>query len=218
MSVRLREISFSYGEKKILDKISLEVRDREHIGILGGSGCGKSTLLKILAGLYPVKGGHCEVAGESAPEKIRKQVAMVMQTPGLFPLSIRENITCGHPIVEKRVWEAVRAAQLEEWVRGLPDGLNSLVGERGGNLSGGQAQRIAIARAIAKDAPVVLLDEPTSALDGETADALLRAMERLTEGKTVIHVTHREETIQNYDRILVLKEGKLFEKESVSGV
>ena len=214
MSVRLREISFGYGEKMILDHISLAVREKEHVGILGGSGCGKSTLLKILAGLYEVKEGHCEVAGEREPERIRKQVAMVMQTPGLFPLSIRENITCGHPIAEERVWEAVRAAQLEEWVRGLSEGLDSLVGERGGNLSGGQAQRIAIARAIAKDAPVVLLDEPTSALDGETADALLRAMERLTEGKTVIHVTHREETIQTYDRILVLKEGKLFEKES----
>lgn len=218
MSVLLREISFSYGEKKILDRISLMVREKEHIGILGGSGAGKSTLLKILAGLYPVKEGRCEVAGECAPEEIRKQVAMVMQAPGLFPLSIRENITCGHPIAEEKVWEAVRAAQLEEWVRGLPEGLDSLVGERGGNLSGGQAQRIAIARAIAKDAPVVLLDEPTSALDGETAEALLRAMDRLTEGKTVIHVTHREETIRNYDRILVLKEGKLFEKESVSGV
>ncbi|MBQ8549013.1 MAG: ABC transporter ATP-binding protein [Lachnospiraceae bacterium] len=218
MSVLLREISFSYGEKKILDKVSLAVCEKEHIGILGGSGCGKSTLLKILAGLYPVKDGYCEVAGACAPEGIRKQVAMVMQTPGLFPLSIRENITCGHPIAEEKVWQAVRAAQLEEWVRGLPEGLNSLVGERGGNLSGGQAQRIAIARAIAKDAPVVLLDEPTSALDGETAEALLRAMDRLTEGKTVIHVTHREETIRNYDRILVLKEGKLFEKESVSGI
>lgn len=218
MSIQLREISFCYGEKKILDTISLAVREKEHIGILGGSGSGKSTLLKLLAGLYTVKEGRCTVAGESAPERIRKQVAMVMQTPGLFPLSIRENITCGHPIAEEKVWEAVRAAQLEEWVRGLPAGLNSLVGERGGNISGGQAQRIAIARAIAKDAPVVLLDEPTSALDGETADALLRAMERLTEGKTVIHVTHREETIQNYDRILVLKEGKLFEKEFMSGV
>ncbi len=218
MSILLREISFGYGEKKILDHISLEVCEKEHIGILGGSGCGKSTLLKILAGLYPVKDGYCEVAGACAPERIRKQVAMVMQSPGLFPLSIRENITCGHPIPEEKVWEAVRAAQLEEWVRELPEGLNSLVGERGGNLSGGQAQRIAIARAIAKDAPVVLLDEPTSALDGETAEALLRAMDRLTEGKTVIHVTHREETIRNYDRILVLKEGKLFEKESVSGI
>ena len=214
MSVVLREISFGYGEKKILDKVSLTVREKEHIGILGGSGSGKSTLLKLLAGLYPVKAGYCEVAGECVPERIRKQVAMVMQTPGLFPLSIRENITCGHSISEEKVWEAVQAAQLEAWVRELPEGLNSLVGERGGNISGGQAQRIAIARAIAKDAPVVLLDEPTSALDGETAEALLRALERLTEGKTVIHVTHREETVQNYDRILVIKEGKLLEKES----
>lgn len=214
MSVVLREISFCYGEKKILDKVSLTVREKEHIGILGGSGSGKSTLLKLLAGLYPVKAGYCEVAGECVSERIRKQVAMVMQTPGLFPLSIRENITCGHSITEEKVWEAVQAAQLETWVRELPEGLNSLVGERGGNISGGQAQRIAIARAIAKDAPVVLLDEPTSALDGETAEALLRALERLTEGKTVIHVTHREETVQNYDRILVLKEGKLLEKES----
>ncbi len=215
MSVLLREINFGYGEKRILNRISLEVREKEHIGILGGSGCGKSTLLKLLAGLYPVKDGYCEVAGERTPEGIRKQVAMVMQTPGLFPLSIRDNITCGHAIPEEKVWEAVRAAQLEEWVRNLPDGLDSLVGERGGNLSGGQAQRIAVARAIAKDAPVVLLDEPTSALDGETAEALLRAMDRLTEGKTVIHVTHREETIRDYDRILVVKEGKLFDRKSL---
>ncbi len=215
MSIQLREISFGYGEKKILDHISLTVREKEHIGILGGSGTGKSTLLKVLAGLYTVKEGDCAVAGEVLPERIRKQVAMVMQSPGLFPLSIRENITCGHPIAEEKLWEAVRAAQLEEWVKGLPEGLDSLVGERAGNISGGQAQRIAIARAIAKDTPVVLLDEPTSALDGETADALLQAMERLTEGKTVIHVTHREETIQSCDRILVLKEGKLFEKESL---
>ena len=214
MSILLRDVSFCYGEKRVLDNISMTVKEKEHIGILGGSGCGKSTLLKVLAGLYPVKEGCCEVAGEHTPEGIRKQVSMVMQTPGLFPLSIRENITCGHPVTEEKVWEAVQAAQLEDWVRGLPEGLDSLVAERGGNLSGGQAQRIAIARAIAKDAPVVLLDEPTSALDGETAEALLRAMERLTEGKTVIHVTHREETIQSYDRILVLKEGKLFEKES----
>ena len=215
MSIQLRDVSFWYGENRILDNVSLTVREKEHIGILGGSGCGKSTLLKLLAGLYTGKEGSCRVAGEHSPEGIRKKVAMVMQNPGLFPLSIRENITCGHPVAEEKIWEAVRAAQLEEWIRELPDGLDTLVEERGGNLSGGQAQRIAIARAFAKDAPVVLLDEPTSALDGETADALLRAMERLTEGKTVIHVTHREETVQNYDRILVLKEGKLFEKESL---
>ena len=214
MSILLRDVSFCYGEKRVLDNISMTAKEKEHIGILGGSGCGKSTLLKVLAGLCPVKEGCCEVAGEHTPEGIRKQVSMVMQSPGLFPLSIRENITCGHPVTEERLWEAVRAAQLEAWVKGLPQGLDSLVGERGGNLSGGQAQRIAIARAFAKDAPVVLLDEPTSALDGETAEALLRAMDLLTEGRTVIHVTHREETVRKYDRILVLKEGKLVEKES----
>lgn len=215
MSILLQEICFSYGEKQVLDRVSLAVRNKEHIGILGGSGNGKSTLLKILAGLYEAKDGICEVEGERSPDQIRRQVAMVMQTPSLFPLSIRDNITCGHPMAEDVVWNAVRAAQLEEWIKSLPDGLDSLVGERGGNISGGQAQRIAIARAIAKDAPVVLLDEPTSALDEETSTALLQAMERLTEGKTVVHVTHRGETLQNYDRILVLKGGKLFDKESV---
>lgn len=218
MSILLQEISFGYGEKRILDRITLQVREKEHIGILGGSGDGKSTLLKILAGLYEVKEGRCTVAGENRPEQIRKQVAMVMQTPCLLPMSIRDNITCGHPMSEEKLWNAVCAAQLEEWVSRLPEGLDSFVGERGGSISGGQAQRIAIARAIAKDAPVILLDEPTSALDDKTSMALLRAMERLTEGKTVIHVTHREESLHNYDRILVLKGGKLFDKELVQNL
>lgn len=218
MSILLQEVSFGYGEKRILDRITLQVREKEHIGILGGSGNGKSTLLKILAGLYEVKEGRCTVEGENRPEQIRRQVALVMQTPCLLPMSIRDNITCGHPMSEEKLWNAVCAAQLEEWVNRLPEGLDSFVGERGGSISGGQAQRIAIARAIAKDAPVILLDEPTSALDDKTSVALLRAMERLTEGKTVIHVTHREESLQNYDRILVLKGGKLFDKESVQNL
>ena len=218
MSILLQEVSFGYGEKRILDRITLQVREKEHIGILGGSGNGKSTLLKILAGLYEVKEGRCTMEGDHRPEQIRQQVAMVMQTPCLLPMSIRDNITCGHPMSEEKLWNAVCAAQLEEWVSRLPEGLDSFVGERGGSISGGQAQRIAIARAIAKDAPVILLDEPTSALDDKTSVALLRAMERLTEGKTVIHVTHREESLQNYDRILVLKGGKLFDKESVQNL
>ncbi len=154
MSIHLSEAVFGYGEKKILDKVSLRVNTREHIGILGASGAGKSTLLKLLAGLYEVQSGICKVAGESDPVKIRKKVAMVMQTPGLFPLSIRDNITCGHLMSEEKIWNAVCAARLEEWVASLPDGVDSIVAERSGNISGGQAQRIAIARAIAKDAQV----------------------------------------------------------------
>lgn len=98
-------------------------------------------------------------------------------------------------------------------MKSLPEGLDSLVGERGGKLSGGQAQRIAIARAIAKDTPVVLLDEPTSALDKETTHSLMEALEKLTKGKTVIHVTHHVEVLKGYDRILMLKEGKLYDQE-----
>lgn len=180
----------------------------------GGSGSGKSTLLKIIAGLYEVSDGYRNVTGEIASGKIRRNVAMVMQTPGLLPLSIRDNISCGHPISEERLWEAIRAAQLEEWIMSLPDGLDTYVGERGGNVSGGQAQRIAIARAMAKDAQVILLDEPTSALDDKTTESLLCALDTLTEGKTVIHVTHRKDTIKNYDRILVLEGGRLYDKES----
>lgn len=216
MSIILQDINFSYHDKKVLDNVTLHVRKKEHIGILGSSGSGKSTLLKILSGLYEVTGGYREVVGETASEKIRKNVALVMQTPGLFPLSIKDNITCGHPISEERLWEAIRAAQLEEWILSLPEGLNTYVGERDSNISGGQAQRIAIARAMAKDAPVILLDEPTSALDDKTTNALMDALDTLTKGKTVIHVTHRKETLQGYDRIYMLEGGRLYDKESVS--
>lgn len=214
MSIRLQEVCFSYGEKNILDHVNLEVREKEHIGIIGESGNGKSTLLKILAGLYEIEHGRCNVAGASKAEEIRKKVSVVMQSPGLLPLSIRDNVTCGHPISEEKIWNALQAAQLVEWVRGLPEGIDSQVGERAGKISGGQAQRIAIARAIAKDAPVVLLDEPTSALDQQTSIDLMEALEKLTMGKTVIHITHHAEMLKNYDRILLLKEGKLYAEES----
>ena len=209
MSIQLKNICFGYGTEPILNNLSLTAKEKEHIGILGSSGSGKSTLLKILAGLYEIKDGSCKVAGETIPENIRKKVSVVMQTPGLLPLTIRENITCGHPVSKSRLQEAIRAAQLEDWIHDLPDGLDTYVGERGGNISGGQAQRIAIARAVVKDASVVLLDEPTSALDIQTAKALLKALDSLTENKTVIHVTHQKETLKNYDRILTLQGGQL---------
>ncbi len=206
MGVILENISYSYGDKAILDGINLNVGTGENVGVTGPSGCGKSTLLKLIAGLYMPDKGKLVVAGESEIEKIRKKVAIVMQSSILFPLSIRDNITCGHDIPAAKLREACETAQLTEWIDSLPEGLDTNVGERGGKVSGGQAQRIAIARAVAKGAEVILLDEPTSALDDETGSALISALYKLTMGKTVIKSSHRREALVGCDRIYSMSE------------
>jgi len=136
---------------------------------------------------------------------------MVMQNPMLFPASIKDNIACGHSMSDEEIRRACEAAQLSDWIATLPDGIDTFVGERGGRVSGGQAQRIAIARAIAKDAPVVLLDEATSALDGDTSYAVLSALESLTKGKTVVSVSHRPEALAWCNRIYRLEGGQLYD-------
>ncbi len=209
MSIIIKNLSFAYGEKRVLDDLSLTVKSGESAGVIGVSGGGKSTLLKLVSGLYDVQTGEIELDGNPSSADWRRSVAIVMQSPMLFPASIRDNITCGHDMTDSAVWDACRAAQISDWIESLPDGLASFVGERGGNVSGGQAQRIAIARAIAKNAPVILLDEPTSALDEETGAALMKALEVLTKGKTVLHVSHRPETLTNCTSVYRLENGKL---------
>ncbi len=209
MSIIIKNLSFAYGEKRVLDDLSLTVQSGESAGVIGVSGGGKSTLLKLVSGLYDVQTGEIELDGYTSSADRRRSVAIVMQSPMLFPASIRDNITCGHDMTDSAVWDACRAAQISDWIESLPDGLASFVGERGGNVSGGQAQRIAIARAIAKNAPVILLDEPTSALDEETGAALMKALEVLVKGKTVLHVSHRPETLTNCTSIYRLENGKL---------
>lgn len=209
VAIRLENVSFSYKSIQVLEKVSLSIKEGEHIGIVGDSGCGKSTLLKILAGLYSPDEGTVMIAGECEPEKIRKQVAMVLQQNGLFPLSIRDNITCGHEMSEETIFAACNGANLTSWIKTLPMGLDTNVGERGGQVSGGQAQRIQIARALCKNAPIILLDEPTSALDYETGKAVMGALDTLMKGKTVIHVTHRPETLDDTYVIYRIKEGGL---------
>lgn len=208
-AVCLEEVSFSYENTVVIENLSLRVRPGEHIGIVGDSGCGKSTLLKLLAGLYEPQRGSIRMAGEHFPEKIREQVALVMQRHSLFPLSIRENITCGHAVSEERIWAACQGASLTDWIEQLPNGLDTNVGERAGQVSGGQAQRIQIARALCKDAPIILLDEPVSALDQDTRQSVLSALNKLTEGKTVIHVTHHRETLDSGDTVYHMRGGKL---------
>ncbi len=205
---RLDEVSFAYKKNKVLEGLSLKVREGEHIGIVGDSGCGKSTLLKILAGLYQADSGSVIVAGETEPEKIRRQVAFVMQTENLFPLSVRDNITCGHDIAEGELWKICEHVSLTKWIKSLPGGLDTSVGERGSQVSGGQSQRIQIACTLCKNVPVILLDEPVSALDHETRYDVLCALDRLTAGKTVIHVTHYPETLDDGYKICRMEGGK----------
>ncbi len=193
----------------VIKNLSLRAQPGEHIGIVGNSGCGKSTLLKILAGLYEPDCGTAVIAGEHFPERIRKQVALVMQNNSLFPLSIRDNITCGHNIPEEFVWSACQNASLTKWIETLPDGLDTNVGERGNQVSGGQAQRIQIARALCKNAPVILLDEPVSALDQDTGYCVLDTLRKLTDGRTVIHVTHHRETLDDSYTIYRMEGGRM---------
>lgn len=208
-AVYLDNISFSYEDNLVIKNLSLSVKPGEHIGIVGDSGCGKSTVLKILAGLYEPDYGKTAIMGEYFPAKIREKVAMVMQYNSLFPLSIRDNITCGHDISEEKVWEVCENASLTKWIKSLPNGLNTYVGERGNQVSGGQAQRIQIARALCKDAPVILLDEPVSALDKDTGHAVLSALNKLMSGRTVIHVTHHQETLDGSYTVYRIEGGKL---------
>lgn len=216
MGIEGKGISYSYGQTRVLRGVDLRVETGEVVGIVGVSGGGKSTLLKLLSGLYAPQEGFLCVEGETQSARIRKKVAMVLQGAQLFPASIRENITCGHEMDDSKVRAACQAAQISDWIDSLPEGLNTFVGERGGKVSGGQAQRIAIARAIAKDAPVILLDEATSALDGETGAAVLTALGNLMKGKTVITVSHRPEALADCGKVYRL-EGGLLRVERAAG-
>lgn len=213
MGIILKNVSFSYDENKVLHDISMVVNTGEHVGIVGTSGGGKSTLLKLLSGLYKAQIGYVDIEGARNQEQIRRSVAVVMQNATLFPASIKDNITCGHQVNETIIKQACQSAKLSQWISSLPDGIDTYVGERGGKVSGGQAQRISIARAIvrilAKQAPVVLLDEPTSALDDETGDAVLLALKHITYGKTLIHITHKPETLIDCNKIYRLEGGRL---------
>ena len=207
--IRLKEVSFSYENKQIIENLSLSIKKGEKIGIMGESGCGKSTLLRLLAGLYRADKGTVIVDGESEPEKICRKVSVVMQSPMLLPLSIYENITMGHKYTDAQVERVVKMARLSSWIDTLPDGIQTYLGDRADELSGGQAQRIAIARAMCKDSEVLLLDEPASALDSENSRSVLEAIMEYAADKTVVHVTHQAKHLEGYDRIYVLKDGVL---------
>lgn len=218
-SVAFREVDFSYPntEKKALDGISFEAKAGTMTAIVGSSGSGKSTLLQLLARFYDVENGRIKIGGvdirEMSQEMLMNQIACVFQTPYLFQGSIEENIRGGRAGATKE--EVCRAAELagcRGFIEKLPNGYETVLKKDGKLLSGGEMQRLAIARAILKDAPIVLLDEVTSAADPENELQIRMAIRKLTEGKTVLMVAHRLSSVKEAEQILVLEDGKILER------
>lgn len=211
--IRFENASFQYSEgDTILENIQLEIPAHSMVALVGPSGVGKSTMVSLIPRFYDVTDGCITLDGHDIRElrldSLRKQISIVLQDVFLFHGNVRENILFGQPDAsEAEMINAAKAANAQEFIERLPDGYHTLIGERGIKLSGGQKQRLSIARAILKDAPVLILDEATSSVDTETELLIQQALERLMVGRTTIIIAHRLSTIRNADRIVVL-EGK----------
>ncbi|WP_152046920.1 ABC transporter ATP-binding protein [Aureimonas psammosilenae] len=213
--VTFDEVSFAYKDgRRVFDRFNLEIEPGQRVGIVGESGGGKSTLVALLQRFHDLETGHIAIDGhdivKATEDSLRRAITVVPQDTALLNRTLMENIRYGRPdATEDEIRFALAAARCEDFVDGLPEGLQTLVGDRGTKLSGGQRQRIAIARAFLKDAPILVLDEATSALDTQSEEAIREALERLMAGGTVIAIAHRLSTLRNYDRILVLSHGRL---------
>lgn len=220
--IHFDQLRFHYGkEKGVIDRLSLEIKPGEKVGLVGRSGAGKSTLVNLLLRFYDLQGGRILIDGQNIAEvqqdSLRAAIGMVSQDTSLLHRSVRDNIRYGKPqATDEEVWQAARQAQADAFIPDLEDiqgrrGLDAHVGERGVKLSGGQRQRIAIARAMLKDAPLLILDEATSALDSEVEAAIQDTLNRLMQGKTVIAIAHRLSTIAQMDRLVVMDQGEVIE-------
>ncbi len=214
ISLAARRLGFSFDGEPVLEDVSFEVHAGEPLGIVGPSGSGKTTLLNLLARLYDPTSGAILLDGEDLRgfrlETVHGAAAIVTQDPFLFTTSIRENIRCGRPAAsDAEVETAARAAEIHEDVLAMPGGYETLVGHGGRALSRGEAQRVNVARAILKNAPILLLDEATSSLDSYSEGKVQRAIDRLVAGRLAITVAHRLSTLRNVSRILVLENGRM---------
>lgn len=217
-AIQFRNVSFSYkDDRPVLHDIDLAIEPNQIIALVGGTGAGKSTLLSLVPRFYDPTTGAVALDGRDlrkiTKKSLRAQIAIVLQDTLLFSTTIRENIAYGRPgATEEEIVDAARRAQADQFIRELSDGYASQVGERGGHLSVGQRQRIGIARAFLKNAPILLLDEPTSALDPTTEAAIMETIKELMRGRTTLIVTHRLATIHKVDQIIVLECGRIVEQ------
>jgi ATP-binding cassette, subfamily B, bacterial len=215
-AIAFNHISFRYpGGLTVFDKFSLRIQPGQRVGLVGQSGGGKSSLFVLLQRFYDVQHGSVTIDGQDisrvTQQSLREAISVVPQDISLFHRSIMENIRYGRPTAtDDEVLRAAIAARCD-FVETLPEGLETMVGDRGVKLSGGQRQRIAIARAFLKDAPILLLDEATAALDSESEEAIREALSRLMRGRTVIAIAHRLATLRHFDRVVMLKAGKVIE-------
>lgn len=216
MTIEFRHVSFRYEEDYVLNDINLTIKSGEIIAFVGMSGSGKSTLLNLIPRFYEVSDGELLFDGVDIRliklESLRALVAMVTQQTFLFDDTIRNNIAYGNfDRSEDEITKSAIAANAHKFIMALPEGYNSVVGELGTKLSGGEKQRLAIARALLKDAPILILDEATSALDSESELEVQDALERLMVGKTTLVIAHRLSTIRKADKIVVLSKGRVVE-------
>ena len=210
-------VNFSYGSRPILKDVSLTIPDRTTTAIVGPSGSGKTTLCNLIARFWDVDGGRVTIGGrdvrEYTLESLMEQVSMVFQRVYLFADTVENNIKFGCPdATHEQVVEAAKKACCHDFISALPDGYHTVIGEGGATLSGGEKQRISIARCLLKDAPIVIFDEATANVDPENEDQLQRAMEALTREKTVLMIAHRLKTVRGADQILVVDQGRVVQK------
>jgi len=211
-------ISFAYDPKApVLKGVDLAIAPGETVAFVGGTGAGKSTLLSLVPRFYDPTSGIVRIDGHDLKSvtktSLRAQIGMVLQDTILFSSSIRENIAYGREgATEDEIIEAAKRAQAHDFIMAQPQGYDTPVGERGGHLSVGQRQRLGIARAFLKDAPILLLDEPTSALDPSTEKAIMETIADLMEGRTTIIITHRLSTVHHLGRVVLLEHGRIAEQ------
>jgi ATP-binding cassette subfamily B protein len=216
-SVAFESVSFSYPDgREVFTDFSLRIEPGQRVGLVGPSGSGKSTLFALLQRFYDPQGGRILVDGQDigrvTQDSLRAAIALVPQDISLFHRSIFANIRYGRPDAsDADVFKAISAANCDQFIAKLPQGIETIVGDRGVKLSPGQRQRIGIARAFLKDAPLLLLDEATSALDADSEEAVRQALDRLMGARTAIAIAHRLSSLRSYDRIVVLQAGRVCE-------
>jgi len=214
-----KDVSFSYDDRPILKNVSAEIKENTMTAIVGPSGSGKTTFCNLIARFWDVNSGEILIGGNNIKdykiENLMNSISMVFQDVYLFEDTIENNIKFGKQNAShEEVVQAAKKARCHEFIEVLPEGYNTLIGEGGASLSGGEKQRISIARAMLKDADIIIFDEATANIDPENEDKLKEAIESLTKNKTVIMIAHRLKTIRNADQILVLKDGEIVERGS----